>query len=173
MPAEPLIGEIYAFPYNFAPRGYAQCDGQLVPINQNEALFSIIGTSYGGDGMTTFALPDLRGRAPIHMGQGAGLTNYEIAERDGTSTVSLTESTIASHTHQPMGLHGPTSGTTNDPSAQRWAYSSNLPYDSSANGTMAADAAGTTGRGLPHENMSPFLGLNFCIALEGIFPGRS
>jgi microcystin-dependent protein len=173
VPIEPFLAEIMIFAGNFAPRGWAFCDGQVLSIAQNTALFALLGTTYGGNGITTFALPDLRGRAPVHVGQGPGLSAYALGQTFGAQQVALTDAHAASHTHQAHALHGPTSGTSADPSGARWAYSDELPYAPSANGVMAADAAGQTGDGAPHDNMAPYLVLNYVIALEGIFPSRS
>src|ERR1700736_5178528 len=170
MPSSPFIGEIYAFPYTFAPQGYAMCDGRLLPIAQNQALFSILGTAYGGDGTTTFALPDLRGRMAIGAGQGPGLGNYQRGQTVGAETVALDASTTANHDHVVSALHGPTSGTSSKPAGLQFAYASPVAYGTTANGIMASDAVGSAGSGQGHENRPPVLALNYCIAIQGNYP---
>jgi microcystin-dependent protein len=176
--SEPFIAEIRIVAFNFAPRGWAFCDGQLLPISQNTALFSLIGTTYGGDGKTTMALPNLRGRAPMHPGRGPGLTSRRLGEKVGTSTVTLTEAQIASHTHQPW-QNGVAPPTTQDPSGN-WpsrhvdtnlesVYKENPTLDATFNSALLA----TTGGSQAHENMQPYLGLNYVIALVGLYPSRS
>jgi microcystin-dependent protein len=171
----PYLGEILLVPYNFAPRGWAFCQGQILPIEQNTALFSLLGTTYGGDGIQTFALPDLRGRSPISSGQGPGLQNYDLGQTGGEEAVTLSISQIPSHTH-------PVVGSTNvanlaGPSGAVWATQSLLNiysnYSSDFNTSMAAGAVSMTGNGQPHDNRSPYLTLNYIIALQGIYPSRN
>jgi microcystin-dependent protein len=170
MPASPFIGEIYAFPYTFAPHGYARCDGTVLPIAQNQTLFQILGNAYGGDGTTTFALPDLRGRMAIGAGQGPGLGNYLRGQTVGAETVALDASTTANHDHLVTALHGPTSGTSGKPAGHQFAYAK--AYGTTANGTMAPDAVGSAGSGQGHENRPPVLALNYCIAMQGVYPSH-
>jgi microcystin-dependent protein len=180
--SEPFLGEIIIFAGNFAPRGWALCDGQLLPISQNTALFSILGTTYGGDGRTTFALPDLRGRAPMHAGQGPGLSDRRLGEQSGTETVTLTTAQIPAHTHtgtvqlncNSQQGNSPTP-TGNFPAADGSGYSAD--YAAASNAQMAA-AGGTatlanTGGGQAHNNLQPYLVVNYIIALQGIFPSRN
>ena len=168
--ATPFIGEIRMFGGNFAPVGYAFCNGQLMAISQNDALFSLIGTTYGGDGQNTFALPDLRGRLPIHMG--TGLSTYVIGQNAGVENVTLTTNLIPSHAHSAMGQSA--SGNQPSPSGNTWAASSLNQYTpSAANVTMNAASIGNSGGSQPHSNFMPYLCINFIIALEGIFPSRN
>ena len=166
----PYLGEILLVPYNFAPTGWALCQGQLLSISQNTALFSLLGTTYGGDGRTNFALPDLRGRSPIGFGQGQGLQNYVQGQTGGEESVTLTLSQIPSHTHPAMGSAN--TATTANPGNAVWATESRLNIYSSGGGTAMAPS-GASGGNQPHDNMSPYLTLNYVIALQGIFPTRS
>lgn len=174
--ADPFIGEIRAVPYNFAPRGWADCDGQILSIAQNTALFSLLGTMYGGDGKSNFALPDFRDRVAVHHGQGNGLSEVLIGESGGTSTTSLGISQIAPHFHTILGDGG--KATSNDPSGKLLAVPNvagrlQTLYNPSADGILFPFAVSQTGQGLPHNNMQPYLGLRYIIALTGIFPQRS
>lgn len=174
---DPYIGEIRLFAGNYAPRGWALCNGALLPISSNTVLFSIIGIQYGGNGTTNFALPDLRGRAPLHQGAGPGLTERTIGETGGESSVTLLETEIPSHTHVPNGTTAATSGVA-DPTNAIWGSESVLgakPYIASSSSlvSMSPLALGAAGGSQPHNNMQPFLGLNFIIALDGVFPPRS
>ena len=173
MPAQPFIGQIMVFAGNFAPQGWAQCNGQLMPISQYDALFSLIGTTYGGDGQTTFALPDLRSRVPIHQGQGPGLSGYVIGQNGGAEAVTLLTTQLPVHTHPAMGNSD--AGTNTDPTGGVWASGSTSTYiaGASANTNMNPTSISGSGGGQPHDNMLPFLTLNFCIALEGIYPSQS
>lgn len=166
----PYIGEILLVPYNFAPVGWALCQGQLLSISGNTALFSLLGTLYGGDGVSNFALPDLQGRSPIGFGQGPGLQNYVQGQRGGEETVTLTLSQIPSHSHPAMG--SAKSATTVSPANTVWATETRLNIYSSGGGTSMAPS-GSSGGNQPHDNMSPYLTLNYIIALRGIFPPRS
>jgi microcystin-dependent protein len=175
--SEPFIAEIRIFAGNFAPRGWAFCNGQLLPISQNTALFSLIGTTYGGDGRTTTALPNLQGRAPMHPGRGPGLTARRLGERGGSTTVTLSEAQMPSHTHQlrastaaadEEGESNPTNNYTGRPQVAQALYR--------ASGTtvaMADQALPTAGGGQAHNNLQPLLTLNFIIALVGLYPSRS
>ena len=187
--SEPFIGQIQTYAFNFAPRGWALCDGQLLAISTHTALFSLLGTIYGGDGRTTFALPDLRGRAPMHQGDGPGLSNRKIGAKGGMEWLTLTAAQMPAHDHTgqasltgkvkcnsgagnkdtPVGNSIATISRTNQ-------YSDAGPNENMAEGTV--DASGnlttsTAGGSQPHDNMSPFLAINYCIALVGLFPSRS
>lgn len=172
---DPYVGEIRIFGGNFAPMNWAFCNGQLLPIASNTALFSIIGTYYGGDGKTTFALPNLNGRTAIHHGPGAGLTPRSIGEADGSSTVTLLESEIPSHNHVPNCNNIQTSGV--DPTEAIWTdqqgRGSVAVYSKEVNLPMNPLAIQPTGGSQPHNNMQPYLGMNFIISLYGVFPPRS
>ena len=183
--AEPFVGEIRMFGFNFAPQGWAMCNGQLLPINQNTALFSLIGTFYGGNGTTTFALPDLRGRVAVNQGSGAGLSPYSIGQTGGSENVTLLVQQMPAHNHQ-VGCDGTGTGrggaafgvgtggtpTNNIPglaaSPANAAYSNNAPNTTMSN-AMIENAGGSQA----HPNIQPYLALTFCIALQGIFPSRN
>ena len=179
--SQSFVGQIIIFAGNFAPHGFAFCNGQLLPISQNTALFSLLGTNYGGNGTTTFALPDLRSRAPVHFGQGVGLSFYSLGEVTGTETVVLTAAEIPAHSHFVNAVAG--SGNTASPSAAVWAEgpspggrggtAPNLYSTTAANATMAALALNPAGGGLGHPNIQPSIALNYCIALFGVFPARN
>jgi microcystin-dependent protein len=171
--SEPFLGEIRIFPYNFAPRGWAFCQGQLLAISQNTALFALFGTTYGGNGTTTFGLPDLRGRVAVHVGQGAGLSPYDLGQEGGTESVTLTTGQLAPHTHPANCLNA--TGDQYQPNAGVWAIDAgqNPQYGSTkAAGTMAPNVIGPSGGALPHNNIQPYLTVNYCVALQGIFPQR-
>lgn len=180
--SEPFVGEIRIFAGNFAPRGWAFCNGQLLPVSQNTALFSILGKIYGGDGKTNFALPNLQGRAPMHQGIGPGLTPHSIGEADGSATVTLLQSQMPAHTHQPMAseIQG-IAGQTPEGSVwgQAWVKSGprSMPVNayvaSPENTQMGGQALTPTGASGLHNNMQPYLGLSFIIALQGVYPVRS
>jgi microcystin-dependent protein len=180
--AQPFIGQIEAFAFGFAPKGWALCAGQLLPINQNTALFSLLGTTYGGNGVTTFALPDLRGRTANAFGQGQGLASYNLGQTGGeeSHTLVLTEMAAGGHTHTINATNNGQTGGTNVPSsavALGSGYSSEagspaVKIYSSAAPTIAMGSLSPVG-GQPHENRMPFLSLNYCIALFGIFPSRN
>lgn len=172
---DPFVAEIRIFPFNFAPRGWAWCDGQLLPLSQNTALFSLLGTTYGGNGMSNFALPNLQGRAPMHPGQGPGLSLHDLGETGGTETVSLLESEIPSHSHSLMAQTG--TGTKSTPANNSFARVSGatpyLPPSGAALVPMSNQAVAPVGGGQPHNNMMPYLTFYFCIALQGVFPPRT
>ena len=171
--ADPYYGEIRIFPFNFAPANWAFCNGQLIPISQNTALFSILGTNFGGNGQTTFALPNLQDRAPLHPGQGTGLTQRFVGESSGQSTVTLAQQQIPAHTHQ--AFCNVADGGLTSPVNNAWALTDEiLVYKSGAapDVQMNANALSTAGSSQPHNNMPPFLTLNFCICMNGIFPAR-
>ncbi|MBD2867716.1 phage tail protein [Paenibacillus arenilitoris] len=172
--SEPYIGEIRAFAGNFAPKGWALCNGQLLPISHNTALFSILGVTYGGDGKTNFALPDLMGKAPLQQGAGVGLTPRTLGEIGGSPSVTLTTNEIPAHTHAPQAVNA---GSTLSPTNATWAglvQGRGIPtvYASNPTTPMSPNAVGVTGGSQPHNNRQPYLGVNFIIALEGIFPPR-
>jgi microcystin-dependent protein len=173
--ATPFVGEIRIFAGNFAPRGYAFCNGQLLPISQNQALFSLIGTFYGGDGKATFALPDLRGRVPIHMGQGPGLSPYVQGQLGGAENVTLLSTQIPAHSHPVNAIAA--GGNSASPSGSLPAIEStgtSLDYSSGgANATMSSAMIGGNSGGQPHSNIQPYLTVNFIIALQGVFPSRN
>jgi microcystin-dependent protein len=172
--ADPFVAEIRIFPFNFAPKGWAWCDGQLLPLSQNTALFSLLGTTYGGNGKTNFALPDLQGRAPMHPGQGPGLSLHDLGETGGSETVSLLESEIPAHSHafravggDPADLQAPSPARSVARSANGFAYVTGPP-----NATMAPETLPPAGGDQPHNNLQPYLTFYFNIALQGVFPPR-
>jgi microcystin-dependent protein len=175
--SSPFVAEIKIFAGNFAPRGWALCDGQLLIISQNTALFSLLGTYYGGDGKVTFALPDLQGRCPIQVGQGAGLSDISQGQMSGVDNVTVLTSEIPSHNHLVRGSNNdgdnpsPANGVWAVPSADRGltAYATTAGNNPAL---MAPNATGVAGASLPHNNMAPYLVLNFIIALQGVFPPR-
>ena len=191
MALDPFFSEIALYSFNFPPRGWAQCNGQLLPINQNQALFSLLGTTYGGDGRVTFALPDLRGRTPMGYGQGAGLANYDLGQSAGVETVTLVSTHMAAHTHtiDPSAITATARCRSNagnqqtpagtlpaaDASGQLATYNSagaDVSMSTAAisvAGTISATAAGGN---QAHDNRQPYLAMTFCIALQGIFPSR-
>jgi microcystin-dependent protein len=172
--SEPFVGEIRMFAGNFAPRGYAFCDGQLLAISQNDALFSLLGTIYGGDGRTTFGLPDLKGRVPVHAGQGPGLSERRLGSKSGTENETLTINQIPSHTHALQGSSDPAS--TDDPTGKVLATSTaNLFYSTTAaaDTAMNSQVIANAGQSRSHTNIMPFLCINFIIALAGIYPSRN
>lgn len=169
--ADPFVAEIRIVPFNFAPRGWAFCDGQLLPLSQNTALFSLLGTTYGGNGKSNFALPDLQGRAPMHPGQGPGLSLHDLGETGGSETVALLESEIPSHSHQARGSGA--DADTPSPTSASWAGSeAGDSLRKTASGTFGPQALAPAGGDQPHNNMQPYLTLNFIIALQGVFPQR-
>ena len=174
---DPFIGEIRLFGGNFAPRGYAFCDGQLLQISGNTALFSILGTTFGGDGRTTFGLPDLRGRTPIGPRHGPGLTNRTLGQKLGQETVTLTQSTMASHNHPMIATTDVANSmmpSGNLPASPPGLLGTRIYADGPPNTTMNAAAINDPlGSNQPHNNMQSFLGLNYIIALQGIFPSRN
>jgi microcystin-dependent protein len=173
--ADPFVAEIRIFPFNFAPKGWAFCDGQLLPLSQNTALFSLLGTTYGGNGQSNFALPDLQGRAPMHPGQGPGLSLHDLGETGGEEAVTLLTSEIPAHNHQMRAQTVDNADITNVTSASAYAPSTGgtLYQNSGDGGTLASEALLVAGGSLPHNNLQPYLTLNFNIALQGVFPPRS
>jgi microcystin-dependent protein len=173
---DPFVAEIRIFPFNFAPKGWAWCDGQLLPLSQNTALFSLLGTTYGGNGKSNFALPDLQGRAPMHPGQGPGLSQHDLGETGGSETVSLLESEIPSHSHSLMSLGAPANRTNpignsiaRVPSGAAFVLASPAPPLVNLSDQTIAPAGGDQ----PHSNMQPYLTCFFCIALQGVYPPRT
>jgi len=172
--SEPFIAEIKMFAGNFAPRGYAFCNGQLLPISQNTALFSLIGTTYGGDGRTTTALPNLQGASPMHWGSGPGLTTRRIGESGGTPAATLTEAQMPSHDHIGDALPAQaTAATTSDPEGHVLALTDGSSQRIYRNVGPVVETGVRVGNGQAHENRQPCLGLNFIIALVGLYPSRS
>jgi microcystin-dependent protein len=169
--AQPFIGEIILFGGNFAPSGYALCNGQLMPVSQNTALFSLLGTTYGGDGVMTFGLPDLRGRIPMHQGQGAGLSNRAMGEIAGVETVTLTTAQMPPHNHGLNAQSG--NGDQASPQGNYWAASTLRQYAAPSNSAMNPACIGNAGGSQPHSNIMPFLAVNFAIAVAGIYPSRN
>jgi microcystin-dependent protein len=171
--ADPFVAEIRIFPFNFAPRGWAWCDGQLMPLSQNTALFSLLGTTYGGDGKSNFALPDLQGRAPMHPGQGPGLSLHDLGESGGTETVALLESEIPSHSHAVNASGGPAILQAPGPDRVLGRANSVVYRDTPDNPVpMAAESLAPAGGDQPHNNLQPYLTFYFNIALQGVFPPR-
>lgn len=178
--SDQFVAEIRVFPFNFAPSGWAFCNGQLLPISQNTALFSLLGTTYGGDGRSTFALPNLQGTIAVQSGQGPGLQLWDLGQTEGSTTVTLLQSEMPAHNHALQALNA--NATVADPlgaSIARGRYSTGSQsgavafYQTAApNVTMSPQALSITGGSLPHNNVMPSLTLNFCIALQGIFPPR-
>jgi len=171
--SEPFLGEIRLFGFNFAPEGWALCNGQLLPISQNTALFSLLGTTYGGDGTTTFALPNLQSRVPVHQGQGTGLSSYAQGQAGGTETVTLAAAQMPGHTHPVKASSG--AADSGQPGGRALARSASHIYTAKPDTStvMNADMLGDAGGSQPHENIQPYLAVNFCIALAGIFPARN
>jgi microcystin-dependent protein len=173
--ADPFVAEIRIFPFNFAPRGWAFCQGQILPISQNTALFSLLGTTYGGNGQSTFALPDMQGNAPMHPGQGPGLSLHDLGEMSGSETVTLLTSEMPSHPHTLRGDANVAESP--DPAANSLARATSInAYQTTSNANlvgMAFEALAPAGGDLPHNNMMPYLTLNFNIALQGVFPPRT
>jgi microcystin-dependent protein len=161
--AEPFISEIRLMSFSFAPKGWAQCDGQLLPINQNQALFSLLGTTYGGDGRVNFALPDLRGRTPLHMGQG-----HSLGERGGEEAHTLSQSELPTHVHAANA--GSDNATASTPTGNLLASAANLYAPASGLTPLTPSSVANVGGSQAHLNMQPYLTINFCIALQGIFP---
>ena len=162
----PFLGEIKIISWNFPPKGWAFCNGQLLPINQNQALFSLLGTNYGGDGRVNFGLPDLQGRAPIHFGNG-----HTLGDRAGETAHTLATGELPAHTHTAVGSDA--GANTPNPANAYWASGGQPAYSNAGNGSMSPQAVAPVGGSQPHENMPPYLVLNFCIALVGIFPSQN
>lgn len=171
--AQPYVGEIRMFAGNFAPAGWAFCDGQLMPISENETLFQLIGTSYGGDGEETFAMPNLQSRLPVHMGTGPDGVTYQLAETGGVEQVTLSVQQIPNHTHAMLASSG--AATTNNPGGNVLGASPSVDlfYGASPDANMAPTAVTPTGGSQPHENLQPYLCINFIISLFGVFPSQN
>jgi len=174
--SNPFVAEIRIFPFNFAPTGWAFCDGQILPISQNTALFSLLGTTYGGDGQSNFALPNLQGSAPLQQGQGPGLSLRDLGETGGEQAVTLLQTEMPAHSHTAQAA---TTGGLPGPQNNAWASGlkghpgSYAPAAPPTNVQMSPFGTSIAGGNLPHNNMPPYLTLNFCIALQGVFPPRS
>jgi microcystin-dependent protein len=176
---EPFLGSLLLVPYNFAPTGWALCNGQLLPISQNTALFSLLGTTYGGDGVSTFALPDLRGRVPISAGQGPGLQPYQLGQNGGAETATLGVNQLPAHNHNVNTVSG--AGTSKSPANQLLATSTgasvagapDIYASTQPSSTLAPNAVSSTGGGQPFSVLSPYLTFNWIIALQGIYPSRN
>jgi microcystin-dependent protein len=172
MSDQPFIGQIKVFAFNFNPRFHAQCNGQLLSIAQNSALFSLLGTTYGGNGQTTFALPNLQSRAPIHAGSGTGLPTFSLGQTGGEENHTLIITEIPAHNH--FAVASSNSADQTYPTGNTWADDSSAAgFSNSSTGTMAPASVSSTGGNQPHPNMSPYLVVNYCIALSGIFPSRN
>jgi len=172
--SDPFVAEVRIFAGNFAPRGWAFCEGQLIPISQNTALFSLLGTNYGGDGRVTFGLPNLQGRAPMHPGQGPGLTPRSLGDMGGSSSVTLTQAELPAHAHA-MKYNKTVAGDSNSPAGKLFAKSV-VPVASvfsSSPPDMAIASSTVAGGSQPHNNMQPYLGVSYIIALQGIYPPRT
>ena len=164
--SEPFLSEIRIFSFSFAPKGWAFCDGQALPISQNQALFALLGTTYGGNGTTTFALPDLQGRVPVHVRSG-----FALGQKGGQETHTLNINEIPTHTHTVTAKKD--SAAVSDPIGALWANSAKSNFAATTNTTMNPASILPTGSTQPHNNLSPYLTLNFCIALQGIFPSQN
>ena len=171
--SEPFLAEVRLVGFNFAPRGWAFCDGQILPINQNQSLYSLLGTTYGGDGRTSFALPDLRGRCAVHRGDESGF-NVNLGQKGGQETHTLSGAEMPVHTHTETVSSTDSSANTPDPSNAVLANSNANNFSTSnPNASLAAVTISNVGGGQAHENMQPFLAVNYCIALRGLFPSRN
>ena len=168
--SEPFLGEIKMFSFNFAPKSWAGCNGQVMSIAQNSALFSLLGTTFGGNGSTTFGLPDLRSRIPVSLGQFSGGSSYTLGQTGGAESVTLVSTELPVHSHVPAATTN--AGDSGDPTGNVWSAAGATAYGASADAVMRAGVIGNNGGGQPHANMPPFLVVNFCIALQGIFPSR-
>jgi microcystin-dependent protein len=171
---DPFVAEIRIFPFNFAPKGWAFCDGQILPLSQNTALFSLLGTTYGGDGRSNFALPNMQGNAPMHPGQGPGLSLHDLGETGGSETVTLLESEIPAHSHALRGNNTLGDTPTPSPAVTLGRYANAYQQTTNTNlVTMNDQALAPAGGDQPHNNLQPYLTLNFCIALQGVYPPRT
>ncbi len=173
--ADPFVAEIRIFPFNFAPKGWAWCDGQLLPLSQNTALFSLLGTTYGGNGKSNFALPDLQGRASMHPGQGPGLSLHDLGETGGSETVTLLDSEIPSHSHSLRAVAtDPGEDRIPGPAEALARSTGGFLYDTAASlVSMSANALTPAGGDQPHNNLQPYVTFYFCIAMQGVYPPRT
>ena len=170
---DPFVAEIRIFPFNFPPKGWAFCDGQILPLSQNTALFSLLGTTYGGDGKSNFGLPNMQGNAPMHPGQGPGLSLHDLGETGGSETVLLQQSEMPSHSHGLIASAA--DGTNTKPAGQLFAQGVGVSIwgTTPPNTQFNGNALSPNGGNQPHNNMMPYLTLNFCIALQGVYPPRT
>ena len=171
--ADPFVAEIRIFPFNFAPRGWAWCDGQLLPLSQNTALFSLLGTTYGGNGTSNFALPDFQGRAPMHPGQGPGLSLHDLGETGGSETVTLLESEIPSHSHSILGRSDLADSPSPFSNSLGRAINHYQMNTTQSLVSMSDNTIAPAGGDQPHNNLQPYLTFYFCIAMQGVFPPRT
>ncbi len=171
---DPFVAEIRIFPFNFAPKGWAFCDGQILPLSQNTALFSLLGTTYGGDGKSNFALPNMQGNAPMHPGQGPGLSLHDLGETGGSDTVSLLQSEMPSHAHASMASNADSTDQTPGQSLPAGGLGGITMYATPGALTQfSSNVLAPAGGDQPHNNLQPYLTLNFCIALQGVYPPRT
>ncbi|MEM8696423.1 MAG: tail fiber protein [Pseudomonadota bacterium] len=170
--SEPCLSENRLMGFNFAPRGWAFCDGQILPINQNQSLYSLLGTTYGGDGRTSFALPDLRGRTPMHVGRSNGGADHRLGQKTGEETHTISAAEMPQHDHNLMASSDAVAS--NDPTGRVLGNNQGLIYHAPATPvSMAPNSVANVGGGQAHENMQPYIAVNFCIALRGLFPSRN
>ena len=170
--SEPFLAEVRIVGFNFAPRGWAFCDGQILPINQNQSLYSLLGTTYGGDGRTSFALPDLRGRTPIHVGRSNGGERHDLGSKSGEETHTLSANEMPQHDHVLQATNNPAT-VTSAAGHVLGRVTSDVYTDLDSSVNLASGTSLNVGGGQAHENMQPYLALNFCIALQGLFPSRN
>lgn len=168
--AQPYVGEVRMFGGNFAPAGWMFCEGQLLPISENETLFQLIGTTYGGDGQSTFALPDMRGRVPVHMGTGSGLSTYVLAETFGAETVTITQNTLASHSHTLLAYNAVANSPNPGNNLLGLSSQASMFFSDPPSAAMDSSIVSAVGGNQPHDNFMPYLCVSFIISLFGIFP---
>ncbi len=169
--SEPFLAEVRIMGFNFAPRGWAFCDGQILPINQNQSLYSLLGTTYGGDGRTSFALPDMRGRAPMHVGRSNGGEDHREGQKSGEETHTLSAAEMPQHDHVAQASNS--AGNTPIPVSSVLARANNMYRDPTNLTSLRSGTVANVGGGQAHDNMQPYLAINFCIALQGLFPSRN